>query len=332
MNEAYYSHVFSKFQGMRPYGVGAWKCICPCHEDRKPSLGLKIGDTGKLLVRCYAGCDTSRILEVVGLTMEDTFPDAYEKRPKQPPKISRVYPYADENGVLLYEKVRYEPKDFRVRRPNPEAGGDPWIWNLKDTRLVVYKLPEILFETRQNPERRVFLLDGEKDVETVWGLGCLATCPPQGGESWIDEMADQLAGMHVVIVPDEDLRNKKSGLIVGHKHARRIRTSLLPKASSVTIARLPGVVGAKTDVTDLVETWPAAERQATFMKWAREAVRKKTAVEEVAFRLQDWMRIEECWFFLSRSFAKLATVDPDEMDREDVLDMAAAVLQLADAL
>ncbi len=30
---------------------------CPAHEDRSPSLSLKDGHTGRLLVRCHAGCD-----------------------------------------------------------------------------------------------------------------------------------------------------------------------------------------------------------------------------------------------------------------------------------
>ena len=30
---------------------------CPAHEDRSPSLSLKDGYTGRLLVRCHAGCD-----------------------------------------------------------------------------------------------------------------------------------------------------------------------------------------------------------------------------------------------------------------------------------
>jgi putative DNA primase/helicase len=31
-----------------------------------------------------------------------------------------AYDYHDENGKLLYQVVRFEPKDFRQRRPNGE--------------------------------------------------------------------------------------------------------------------------------------------------------------------------------------------------------------------
>jgi hypothetical protein len=35
---------------------------CCCHEDRRPSLSLRDGDDGKLLVKCFAGCDSRDIL------------------------------------------------------------------------------------------------------------------------------------------------------------------------------------------------------------------------------------------------------------------------------
>jgi hypothetical protein len=39
-----------------------WVARCCCHEDRRPSLSLCDGDDGKLLVKCFAGCDPRDIL------------------------------------------------------------------------------------------------------------------------------------------------------------------------------------------------------------------------------------------------------------------------------
>jgi hypothetical protein len=66
-------------------------------------------------------------------------------RPK--PRIVCTYEYTDEFGALLYEVVRFEPKDFRQRRPDGLGG---WIWNLDDTRRVLYRLPELI-ESRLRP-------------------------------------------------------------------------------------------------------------------------------------------------------------------------------------
>ena len=33
-----------------------WMARCPAHEDRTPSLAIREGRDGKVLVRCHAGC------------------------------------------------------------------------------------------------------------------------------------------------------------------------------------------------------------------------------------------------------------------------------------
>jgi hypothetical protein len=43
------------------YGV----CKCPAHEDRSPSLSVSDGQDGRLLLRCFAGCDFGRILDAL---------------------------------------------------------------------------------------------------------------------------------------------------------------------------------------------------------------------------------------------------------------------------
>ncbi len=35
---------------------GGFKALCPTHDDQKPSLGIAVGDDGRVLLRCYAGC------------------------------------------------------------------------------------------------------------------------------------------------------------------------------------------------------------------------------------------------------------------------------------
>jgi hypothetical protein len=41
---------------------GGWMARCPAHDDREPSLSIRHGDNGKVLVRCHAGCDQGRVI------------------------------------------------------------------------------------------------------------------------------------------------------------------------------------------------------------------------------------------------------------------------------
>lgn len=57
--------------GARPAGDGRWMARCPAHSDHTPSLSVREGAGGKVLVHCWAGCDTSAVLAAAGLTWRD---------------------------------------------------------------------------------------------------------------------------------------------------------------------------------------------------------------------------------------------------------------------
>ena len=46
-----------------------WMARCPAHEDKDPSLSISLGEDGRLLVHCFAGCSNEQIVQVMGLTM-----------------------------------------------------------------------------------------------------------------------------------------------------------------------------------------------------------------------------------------------------------------------
>ena len=70
-------------------------------------------------------------------------PDRQKKGP-----IVSVYDYADENGQLMFQCVRHEPKDFSQRRPDGHGG---WIWNLEGVRRVLFRLPHLLAARVRTP-------------------------------------------------------------------------------------------------------------------------------------------------------------------------------------
>ena len=48
----------------RRLGSG-WMARCPAHDDREPSLSVREGEDGRVLVRCHAGCDQRRVIEAL---------------------------------------------------------------------------------------------------------------------------------------------------------------------------------------------------------------------------------------------------------------------------
>ena len=59
----------------RRSGAG-WIGRCPAHEDRSPSLSIREGDDGRVLLHCFAGCSIESICEAVGLKVSYLFPES----------------------------------------------------------------------------------------------------------------------------------------------------------------------------------------------------------------------------------------------------------------
>ncbi|MCI0663416.1 MAG: DUF3987 domain-containing protein [Acidobacteria bacterium] len=207
-----------------------WMAHCPSHEDRQASLSIARGNDGTILLNCFAGCSTENIVEKLGIEMAELFP---KKPQKQKRKIVATYDYRDEQGKLIFQCVRYEPKDFRQRRPDGKGG---WIWNLNDTRRVLYRLPELL---AADHSATVFICEGEADVDRLRASGLISTTSAMGAGAetnnfnWREEYNEPLAGHPVVVLPDNDQP--------GYGHANAVAQSVQAVASSVKILPLPGV-------------------------------------------------------------------------------------------
>jgi len=214
-----------------------WSARCPAHDDHNPSLSIAAGDDGRVLLRCHAGCTVDAICKSVGLHVSDLMPPKPVKSASKPKRrIVATYDYRDEQGTLLFQVVRYDPKDFRQRRPKPDGG---WTWSVTGVRVVPYRLLELVGE----PTAVVVIAEGEKDVDNLAGIGVLATCNAGGAGKWTAEHAQYLRGRHVVILADNDE--------AGRRHAQQVAQSLQGIAASVRIVELPGLP-AKGDVSDWI--------------------------------------------------------------------------------
>lgn len=201
---------------------------CPAHDDQKASLSIDYRD-GKILLHCYAGCSFEKIIKAIGISRTSQ---------AQAQNIKEIYNYQDENGNLLYQVIRYEPKSFKQRRPN----GNGWAWNINGIEPVLYHLPEIIEDIKQG--KVIYIVEGEKDADRLRKEGLAATTISGGAsQKWKPQYTFTLRGATVRIIPDND----EAGL----SFVRRIATQLFGWAKSVKILSLPGLKG--NDVSDWLD-------------------------------------------------------------------------------
>lgn len=259
-----YADTLSRFGEGRSVG-DRWYARCPAHPDNTPSLAFWVGSDGRLMFGCWANCPKVAVMKAAALEWKDFFPTPEGMRPAR--KMVAEYDYRDEAGAVLYQAVRYEPKDFRQRRPMPGGG---WAWTLKggafrrkdertwvtlpvgetlastdvrldDCRRVLYRLPELL---AADPKEPVLVVEGEKDVHTAVRLGFVATTNAGGSRAdWLDEYSEALSGRHVRVIADDDQNG------AGRKHAREVFGSVAEfDPLSVRVTCLPA-----KDLTAFVE-------------------------------------------------------------------------------
>lgn len=219
--------ILPRLDGIRRNG-NSYMARCPAHDDGTASLSIGIGIDQPVVLHCHANCDSTDILNEIGLTWSDIS----EPRDETPnldvwtpagPAVA-VYDYRDETGKLLYQVCRTSTKDFRQRAPDPTTASG-YRWNLDGVPRILYRLPELIQAVSDG--RVIYVCEGEKDVNTLVAKGLPATCNSGGAGKWRPEYATYFAESHVVICADKDEP--------GRLHARQVRDHLDGTAQSITI-------------------------------------------------------------------------------------------------
>jgi DNA primase len=93
--------LLSQLKKVTVKGKGQWTACCPAHEDRSPSLAIRENHDGRILVKCFAGCGAAEVMEAVGLTLSDLFPDGnkHEMRPFAFAQVERRKAHEEANKI-----------------------------------------------------------------------------------------------------------------------------------------------------------------------------------------------------------------------------------------
>jgi hypothetical protein len=145
-----------------------------------------------------------------------------------------AYDYTDTDGTLLYQIVRYEPKDFRARPGVP-----------KDKR-VLYDLPKV------SKSDIIVIVEGERDTDALTAHGIAATTSPFGANAdWLPQYTEALEDKIVILIPDRDP--------AGEEHMKKISQAIYRVAKRIYwLDLLEG-----KDVSDCLASMPSMTEQLT---------------------------------------------------------------------
>lgn len=229
--------------------------LSPFKDERTPSFTV---NDDKGFYHCFSSGKHGDIIEWVTETQGLNFRQAIDLLASEtgtsvapttaPAKVKSAplvpvchYEYQDETGFPYMRVTRYEPKTFRQFHWDC----DGWASGKPKTGVVPYRLPEIV----ARPNEDIWLVEGEKDADTLAGLGLLATTAPGGATAFPRDDMEFLKwfdGRRVFAIPDADEAGAKWRERVAHGIAD-VKFLHLGGPKDVT-----DYIEAGHDITDLV--------------------------------------------------------------------------------
>jgi hypothetical protein len=238
---------------------GGWRARCPAHEDKNPSLSIDMGDDGRILVTCHAGCELPSIAKAIGLELRDffapsatasagtrtsgksprdfaTLEDAIAAACPRAHRFVTSWQYKSAGGESVFHVCRFEPTKPPANGEKPEKTFRPishvdngFVIEDPPGPLPLYRLPELL----ALPNATVYICEGEKAADALAALGLVATTTAHGAKSPKKTDLSPLCARDVVILPDNDdsgvsYANRFSELLSSLSHSPTIRILRLP--------------------------------------------------------------------------------------------------------
>jgi len=179
-----------------------------------------------------------------------------------------IYNYTDEQGALLFQALRFEPigqpKQFRQRKD-----ADQKKWSIKGVRIVPYHLAALI-EAVSN-DQPIYIVEGEKDVDTCRNHGLAATTNPMGAGKWRKDFNQFLVDADVIVCGDNDQP--------GRDHVQSVARSLYGTARCIRIL-------------DLVTIWPEIEEGEDISDWFKDGG-TVAQLRELVGQITPWEPVSE---------------------------------------
>jgi len=96
--------ILDRVYGVRQRQPGQYSACCSAHDDKGPSLSIREGTDGAVLIHCFAGCSPYEILASIGLELHDLFPPR-DKPIGAPNRLSRLLTAGQALELLAEESI-----------------------------------------------------------------------------------------------------------------------------------------------------------------------------------------------------------------------------------
>ena len=207
---------------------------CPWHEDKSPSASLLGGNGEAARVYCHVCQRHGDIYDITG-----SKPMAAESPRVQVPAKRELRHYADVGAILAawksreaayqYENpdtgavealvIRYRKGDRKSFVPHSPTAND-WVdeapakpWGLYNRKMA-------------RSAKDVIIVEGEKCVDALSAIGVASVTNMSGGENGRHSDWSPLAGKNVILWPDNDQPDPKTGKRKGIAHMRDVQAIL----------------------------------------------------------------------------------------------------------
>lgn len=97
--------VLQRLEKVRKTGPDKWIALCPAHDDRRPSLSIKETEDGTVLLHCWTGCGASEIVNALGLSLSELFPDKDRSTVKGDGPTRRPFSCRDALAGIAHEST-----------------------------------------------------------------------------------------------------------------------------------------------------------------------------------------------------------------------------------
>lgn len=229
--------------------------LCPFHDDKKPSMQIKVGDK---LFYCHSSICGAKgdVIEYVCKKHKKSVSDAilyladlYNLKAPSKEKEKFEYIYKDANGEEKFKKVKIVKEDGAKEYDWQHKEKDIWISGSGGLLPILYNLDKF------KDAMEIIICEGEKDANNVNSLGFspLATSAPFGMKDWDKSLTENLKDIPICYFC-YDLGNEQW---VG-KHATEIKNAY--QNIDIYIISVPGEK-REDDITDFLETFPTIKEK-----------------------------------------------------------------------